>query len=473
MTLMNTHPGTPVRGLRRAFLQAAIDLLTARDRRRPADRGRARPRLEGLEDRCLLSNTITEFPVPTTSAGVRGITAGPDGNLWFGEFNTNKVATINPTTHAISEFTVPTAKHASAGIRGITTGPDGNLWFTEQNASKIGMINPTTHAITAFATPSVGSYPRGIVAGPDSNLWFAEASSSSKIGMINPATDVITEFTVPTAGARPAGICAGPEGNLWFTEAIGNKIGTINPTTHAISEFPIPTAAAYAVGITAGPDGNIWFAEQESAGKIGVINPTTQAITEYPVPYANTLPYGVATGPDGNLWFTDLGADAIGLVTLDQTSNMHLVITQQPPASVTAGSGFGLTVQVQNKSGTLVTSYNGTVTVGLASNPGGTTLSGTLTVAASGGVATFSGLTISTPASGYTIYVSSSGPVSTITNSITVTTAWPMRSMVRQQPTSTLTASGTTASDLSLAPQVLDSPDLWDGLRFKKRSWSS
>ena len=38
---------------------------TARARRRPADRVRARPRLEGLEDRCLLSVTITEFPIPT------------------------------------------------------------------------------------------------------------------------------------------------------------------------------------------------------------------------------------------------------------------------------------------------------------------------------------------------------------------------------------------------------------------------
>jgi hypothetical protein len=34
---------------------------------------------------------------------------------------------INPTTHAIAEFPVPTA---DAGPGGITSGPDGNLWFT-------------------------------------------------------------------------------------------------------------------------------------------------------------------------------------------------------------------------------------------------------------------------------------------------------------------------------------------------------
>src|SRR5947209_12308 len=106
---------------------------TARARRRSADRVRARPRLEGLEDRCLLS--ITEYPVPTTNAVPSVITAGPDGNLWFTEVQASKIGTINPATHAISEFPVPTANSQPAGI---ATGPDGNVWFTEAAASKIG-----------------------------------------------------------------------------------------------------------------------------------------------------------------------------------------------------------------------------------------------------------------------------------------------------------------------------------------------
>ena len=44
-------------------------------------RHQLRPRLDALEDRCLLS--ITEFPTPTSNALPNWITAGPDGNLWF------------------------------------------------------------------------------------------------------------------------------------------------------------------------------------------------------------------------------------------------------------------------------------------------------------------------------------------------------------------------------------------------------
>ncbi len=97
---------------------------------RPAHHARTRhqlrPRLDALEDRRLLS--ITEFPLPTSNAGGRVITAGPDGNLWFTELDANNIGEINPTTHVITEFTLPTANSYPYCI---TAGPDGNLWFTE------------------------------------------------------------------------------------------------------------------------------------------------------------------------------------------------------------------------------------------------------------------------------------------------------------------------------------------------------
>jgi hypothetical protein len=121
-------------------------------------------------------------------------------------------------------------------------------------------------------------------------------------------------------------------------------------------------------------------------------------------------------------------------------------------------------VEAEDSSGTLVSSFSGTVTVGLASNPGGTTLGGTLVVAASGGVATFSGLTLTKAASGYTIYVSASGPTSTTTNPFNV---------VSSTTSSALAApSTTTTPNPLLAPLVLDSPDLWDVLGLKKRNHS-
>jgi streptogramin lyase len=303
---------------------------TTRARRRSADWTRTRPRLEGLEDRCLLS--ITEFPVTTP-------TSGP----W-----------------------------------GIATGPDGNLWFAETNAGQIGMINSTTHAIAEFPIPTANSGPVGITAGPDGNLWFVELSPGAPV----------------------------------------HKVGRIDPTTHGISEF---TVANRATAITAGPDGNLWFTEYD-VGQIGRIDPATHAVTELPIPYASSNPVGITAGADGNLWFTD-GNGSVGVVALNPTSTTHLVIARQPPASLTADTPFGLAVQAVDSSGQLDSSFNGTVTVGLANNPSVATLGGTLTVTASGGVATFSDLTLTKAAVGYTFQLSSSGLGWAVNSAMTVTPA--------------------------------------------------
>ncbi len=91
----------------------------------------------------------------------------------------------------VTEFNVP-----SGTAFGITAGPDGNLWFTDNGASAIGRITPSG-SITLFPVP--GSTPEYITAGADGNLWFTDRASS-KIGRITTGGN-FTEFPVPTAGS--------------------------------------------------------------------------------------------------------------------------------------------------------------------------------------------------------------------------------------------------------------------------------
>jgi len=118
-----------------------------------------------------LSGKIREFAVPTANSRPVGITAGPDGALWFTENNTNKIGRIT-TAGVVTEFAVPTANSVPAGI---TAGPDGNLWFTEFGGNNIGRISPTdNHKLAEFAVLTANSGPNRITAGPDGNLWFIE-----------------------------------------------------------------------------------------------------------------------------------------------------------------------------------------------------------------------------------------------------------------------------------------------------------
>src|SRR6266700_4797254 len=123
----------------------------------------------------------------------------------------------------IREFAVPTANSRPVGI---TAGPDGALWFTENNTNKIGRIT-TAGVVTEFAVPTANSVPAAITAGPDGNLWFTEFGGNN-IGRISPTgKHQLAEFAIPTANSGPSRITAGPDGNLWFTEGIGNKIGQL------------------------------------------------------------------------------------------------------------------------------------------------------------------------------------------------------------------------------------------------------
>jgi virginiamycin B lyase len=77
-----------------------------------------------------LAQTLTQFPIPTSDSYPLGITAGPDGALWFSESaccgNTAaKIGRIS-TAGVITEFPIPTANGDAWVMPG--TGCEPKLW---------------------------------------------------------------------------------------------------------------------------------------------------------------------------------------------------------------------------------------------------------------------------------------------------------------------------------------------------------
>jgi streptogramin lyase len=330
---------------------------------------RATQALAGVTALCLLATGTTLIPravaaVPTatefSTAPIRpaGITAGPDGNMWFTiDKPISAIGVITPAG-AISEFD---GLSPGSHPRGIVSGPDGDLWFTEREATPpaIGRITPTG-VITEFGLKA--GHPEGIAAGADGNVWFTIAGATDAIGRISPAGKVEEFLTGLKPGSEPDDIASGPDGNMWFTDrgtthAIGRISlgGAIEEFTAGLNPGSEPTA------ITAGPDGNVWFTDGGKTHAIGRITPGgaieefESGLTEFDVPNAivagadgdlwftnamgnapdigritpsgtisefptgqrpngdNQL-HGIAAGPDGNLWFADLENDAIGRI---------------------------------------------------------------------------------------------------------------------------------------------------------------
>ena len=241
----------------------------------------------------------------------RGITRGPDGNIWIAEAGVaGGVARVNPDG-SVTEF--------NTGVTGqpvdVAAGPDGNVWYVAQSSSAIGRVAPDGTITEFSAGLTANSDPSAIAAGADGNLWFTESADPGRIGRITPG-GVITENSIGLPpNMAPTDIAAGPDGNLWFTLA-GDPggIGRITPegvfkiftAGHGEGDDDDDlTANSRPTGIAAGTDGVLWFTESASPGRIGRIT-TRGDVTEYTEGLtADRAPWMIAPGPDGNMWFTE------------------------------------------------------------------------------------------------------------------------------------------------------------------------
>ena len=282
--------------------------------------------------------TATELSPPTSGSGPTGLTAGPDGGLWFAETSADQVARLDPATGAVTEYAVPTA---AAEPTGVAFDSGGWLWFTETTGDKIGEMNTATGAVGEYPLPTPDAQPYGIALGPDGNIWFTEFNAD-KIGEVNTRDGAVTEYDIPTPGSQPFAIAAGPDGALWFTESAAGQIGRIDPATGAVTEYRTPTAGSQPVGIAAGPDGALWFTEM-GANVVGRIDPATGSVVEYALSSPDSRPYLMTTGPDGGLWFTEQGGNRVGRIDLVTGAMTEYAVP-------TAASGlFGITTGPDHK----------------------------------------------------------------------------------------------------------------------------
>jgi len=295
---------------------------------------------------------ITEFQLPRAHCWPRRITLGPDGNIWFTESphryfpNTMgegeggpAIGRITPSGQ-ITEFPLPEGYEAA----GITAGPDGNLWFTEENAGAVGRITPGGQ-IREFLVPQISTptglkppgITSGITSGPGHGLWF---TAEHMIGRITPSGN-ISRYNLPKDLARPVSITAA-NGYLWFT-ADGRVCrmtlkGHIQRFTPQLGRPGVLETA----DITAGSDGNVWFMEDtypfESNDAVGRITPSGQ-ITTFKI--GGNVSRGITSGPGHTIWYL--------ASTLCEGGGISCMDWEQPPGIVGRITTGLLAVEIANE----------------------------------------------------------------------------------------------------------------------------
>ena len=380
--------------------------------------------------------TIDLYSSPTLDAG-----GNVEGKVYLG------ATTVTTNSSGVGTFTFAASTSAVSGqyISSTATDPNGNTsQFSLETATQLVVSTQPQSPVTAgvgfglavtaedimgnlvtnlpggtTATVALSSDPGNDTLGGSVNASFT-AGVASFAGLTLTKADAgyvlaVTSGTLPAVTTHSITVVAGQA---------THAIITAQPTSPvaAGSSFTISAQAVDGYGNLATTfDSSVNIATNNNPGGSTLSGTTTVMASGGLINFSNLSLNNAGTGYTLNI----LNQGAIFATTspFDVVAGQatQLVVVGQPSSSVMANGYLAFGVEAEDAAGNLVTGFSGNVTVAIGTNPNSGTLSGTLTVRASGGYATFAGLSINNAGVGYTLVASSDGLTSITSSSFNVT----------------------------------------------------
>jgi virginiamycin B lyase len=165
--------------------------------------------------------------VPTESALPYGIQINSNGIPVFCELGTNKMASINPQTMSISEYSLPEAVRP----RRLAIAADDTVYFTDFKSGHLGTLNTTTRTVKLFPSPGGNeSNPYGIAITPDGMVWYSESGvQPNTIVRFDPTSQKFARANIPSGGGVVRNMVATPDGRIYIACSGVDKVGVVSP----------------------------------------------------------------------------------------------------------------------------------------------------------------------------------------------------------------------------------------------------
>ena len=422
----------------------------------------------------LTAATSTSFVVSPGAATQVGYTQQPGGGTGGVAWSTQpKVAIQDSLGNTVTSSTASVTATISSGTAGAVlsctanprTAVAGLATFASCKIDKPGtyVLTASSGSLTADSSASFS-----VVVGPASKVVYTTQPSGVVAGApISPAVVVTVQdaggntvtsssATVTLApGTNPAGgVLSGStsvvasSGVATFSDLSINRSSTSPYTLSATStgltaatstSFVVSPGAATQVGYTQQPGGGTGGVAWSTQPKVAIQDSLGNTVTSSTASVTATISSGTAgavlsctanprTAVAGLATFASCKIDkpgtyvltaSSGSLTADSSASFSVVVgpaskvvyTTQP-SGVVAGAPISpaVVVTVQDAGGNTVTTSSATVTLAPGTNPAGGVLSGSTSVVASSGVATFSDLSINrSSTSSYTLAATSTG----------------------------------------------------------------
>ncbi len=371
------------------------------------------------------SGTLSGTASVTASSGVAAFSGLSISTAASGDFlqasasgltsaNSSKLNVMAGSSDLLMVTTEPSMSvTAGSGFTVVVKAENGGMVDTHFS----GTISLSLNGLAQLAGPTSVKAKAGVASFTGLSIATAGTGYTLQASAAGLIPEPTTAFAVTAGSVKrlvvitqpPASVTAGTDFRL--TIAAEDAFGNVNPSFHgtinlALSGNPTKTHLNGSSTATAG-DG------------VATFNGLT--INQAAGGYALSASSGLMSATTGSL--TVLAGTAT-----------HLVFSSQPSANVQAGGGFAVTVKAEDPFGNFDPTFNGTVSLALRNNPGNALLHGPTGVAASNGVAVFTGLTLDTAAVGFTLTASSGSLTPASSKSITIIAGTATQLAVTSQP---------------------------------------
>src|SRR6266567_7970520 len=264
-----------------------------------------------------VSTTVTQWAVPTASAGPWGIVIDSKGTIWFTEHYGNQIGSFNPNSQTFHEVATPASNSQPYGI---TADASNNIWFTE-NTDSVALIGEYTsqgvlkeYKIRNTPTGGTGLTPHLITIDPGSNIWWSEGWVSA-IGMLNVAAaqpgtnNGVTEYqytpSCSSCGSHASGISADKQGLIWLDDSLQNTFGSFPIGGGSFSFYNSPSGGHPHDGLNVDSQNRVWF-DEEFANKLAeAIQSGSPPLTSTPTATPTSTPTPTPTPTSGATLGTD------------------------------------------------------------------------------------------------------------------------------------------------------------------------
>ena len=352
----------------------------------------------------------TGYTLTVAASGVTGATSGPF-NITIGAAVRLAFA-VQPTSTTGGTTIAPAVQVEIQDV-------GGNRVTTATNAITVGIgNNPNAGSLSGTKTVAATG---GVAAFSDLSLDSAGVGYTLSAGASGLTAATSTTFTVAVGAAT----------HLAFHVQPSNTSGgaTLSPAVEVEVEDDGGNRVTSAgdnitVAIGTNPNGGALSGTLTVAATSGVAAFSDLSIDKTGTGYTLTAAASGRTGATSSP-FNVLGGGA-----------KKLALVQQPTSS-TGGVSISpaITVEVEDAGGNLVSTATNSVTLAIGANPGGGALSGTKTVAAVNGVATFANLSIDSAATGYTLNATASGLTSATSSAFDISVGAAVKLGFEVQPT--------------------------------------